>query len=98
MTEKTPIVLGVDTLKKILELLPHNYSVALMINNTVFPAQTFEVNDDYEEIELKWQDLDYREGRKHIDHIDDIDDIKRIISELQEENEQLKQQLKELQE
>ena len=93
MTEKTPIILGVTTLKKILELLPQDYSVSIQINNTIFPAQTFEISDDYKEIILKWYDLDYTEGHKHITH---VDDIKKIILELQEENEQLKQQLKEL--
>lgn len=88
MNEKNPIILGVNTLKKILELLPQDYSVSMQINNTIFPAQTFEIYDDCEEIILHWFDLDYTESQKPIS----IEDIKKI----QKENKQLKQQLKEL--
>lgn len=88
MTDKNSIVLGVNTLKKVLELLPQDYSVSIQINNTIFPAQTFDISDDYEEIILKWFDLDYSSSSKQIFH---IDDIKKIMLDLEKENNELKQ-------
>ena len=95
MSDKNSIVLGVDTLKKVLELLPQDYSVSIQINNTIFPAQTFDINDDYEEISLRWFDLDYSSSSKSISH---IDDIKKIMLDLEKENKELKQQLKQYKE
>ena len=95
MSDKNSVVLEVDTLKKILELLPQDYSVSIQINNTIFPAQTFDISDDYEEIILKWFDLDYSSSFKHILH---IDDIKKTMLALEKENMELKQQLKQYKE
>lgn len=95
MTANYPIILGAETLKKVLELLPQNYAVAIQINNTIFPAHTFDISDDYGEIYIKWCDLDYTVPRKDCF---DIEDIRQQLKELQEENNQLKQQLKELKE
>lgn len=95
MSDKNSVVLGVDTLKKILELLPQDYSVSLQINNTIFPAQTFDISDDYEEIILKWLNLDYSSSFKHILN---IDDIKKTMLALEKENMELKQQLKQYKE
>ena len=89
----TEIGLGVDVLKKVLEQLPPHYSVAIQIDNTIWSANTFDISDDYEEILIKWCDLDYTIPRKDCFK---IEDIRHQLKELQEENKQLKQQIKEL--
>ena len=89
----TEIRLGVDVLKQVLERLPQNYAVAIQINNTVFSANTFDIDDDEEEICIKWCDLDYTVSQK--DKVR-IEDIRHRLKELQEENKQLKQQLDEM--
>ena len=94
MTEENPIVLGVDILKKILEFLPRNYSVSIAIEDTIFPVQTFDINDDYEEIILKWHDLDYTKSHRESIYVGNI----RGVPDLIEENRRLKDKIKEYEE